>query len=213
MRFMCLLADGETVETTLDFAMGQVWNWHASVFEQDYMSVRCPDVGQYVRIVVANALYSSWWPQDRNRLLWPLVAPYQPRRLMTMDSWERVAWLDEEWPRMLRRELLGRGRMLYHHEDNELRAKCARWFTRARALRAAKPALVAAVLAIPACACHASSDRAREVMRRVFFHAGRGPRGAHNAGVAWPEQSKASSSRKQCRHIDARSWMKMLLLR
>ena len=91
MRFMCLLADGETVETTLDFAMGQVWNWHASVFEQDYRNVRCPDVGQYVRIVVANALHSSWWPQDRNRLLWPLVAPYQPQRLMTMDSWERVA--------------------------------------------------------------------------------------------------------------------------
>ena len=171
MRFMCLLADGETVETTLDFAMGQVWNWHASVFEQDYMSVRCPDVGQYVRIVVANALYSSWWPQDRNRLLWPLVAPYQPRRLMTMDSWERVAWLDEEWPRMLRRELLGRGRMLYHHEDNELRAKCARWFTRARALRAAKPALVAAVLEAAAVLLLSRFDNNRDALECVLRHA------------------------------------------
>jgi len=46
MRFMCLLADGETVETTLDFAMGQVWNWHASVFEQDYMNVRSGSLSQ-----------------------------------------------------------------------------------------------------------------------------------------------------------------------
>lgn len=171
MRFMCVLADGETVETTLDFAMGQVWNWHASVFEQDYMSVRCPDVGQYVRIVVANALYSSWWPQDRDRLLWPLVAPYQPRRLTTMDSWERVAWLDEEWPRMLRRELLGRGRMLYHHEDNELRAKCSRWFTRARALRAAKPALVAAVLEAAAALLPSRVDNNRDALECVLRHA------------------------------------------
>ncbi len=86
-----------------------------------------------------------------------------------MDSWERVAWLDEEWQRMLRRELLGRGRMLYHHEDNELRAKCSRWFTRARALRAAKPALVAAVL--EAAAALLPSFVNRDALECVLRHA------------------------------------------
>jgi hypothetical protein len=61
--------------------------------------------------------------------------------------------------------------MLYHHEDNELRAKCLRWFTRARALHAAKPALVAAVLEAAAALLPSRVDNNRNALECVLRHA------------------------------------------
>lgn len=96
-----------------------------------------------------------------------------------MDNGDRAYWLDEEWPLMLRRELLGdglevgRGRLRYDNE--ELKAKCWRWLLRQRDAHTARilqaPALIQAVLEAAALLLAACVHNNRDALDRVLRHA------------------------------------------
>jgi hypothetical protein len=174
-----------SVETTLWFAMQHVWNWHAFQ-DNDTIYVRAWH-GQknYVESLVAWALGNlerarTHQPHhSRDMLLWPFHPFMRPRGWTSMESADRGYWLDEEWPRMLRRELLGdglesgRGRLRLDEED--FKWKCERWFLRARAARTARnlraQALIPAVLEGAALLLAGCVGNNRDALDRVLQHA------------------------------------------
>ena len=173
-----------SVETTLWFAMQHVWNWHAFQ-DNDTIYVRAWH-GQknYVKSLVPWALRileraQTHQPHD-SRVLISAPFPFmRPRGWTSMESADRGYWLDEEWPHMLRRELLGdglesgRGRLRLDEED--FKGKCERWFLRARAARTARnlraQALIPAVLEGAALLLAGCVGNNRDALDRVLQHA------------------------------------------
>jgi len=173
-----------SVETTLWFAMHHVWNWH-SFQDNDTIYVRAFH-GQknYVQSLVPWALRileraKTHQPHDSSVMISAPFPFMRPRGWPSMESADRGYWLDEEWPHMLRRELLGdglvsgRGRLRLDEED--FVAKCRRWFLRARAARTAMnlraQALMLVVLEGAALLLAGCVGNNRDVLDRVLQHA------------------------------------------
>jgi hypothetical protein len=195
MRFLYWREESQTVETTLWFAMQEVWNMHADL-HADFLFVRpglALSTGMYCRVVVRDALIILEQRRERYayvthmapELAWPEHHFYRPRGWNIVSQAWRDRWLDVEWPRMLRLELLGDGIVrkpvaacpftLYHRESQRhLMQKCSRWHQRVKAARSARQlharAQIPAVLERAALGLFARLDT-RDVLDHVLQHA------------------------------------------
>jgi len=152
MHYLYWREESQTMETTLLFAMQQVWNMRADL-DADFLFV-CPGLSTeaYCSVAVRDALLNIQERRERylyvthvsSDILWPQQHFYRRRGWLTMSWAQREHWLDVEWSHMLRLELLGDGAEPGHSQPMRrnwqwlVMHKCLRWHRRVKTARSAR---------------------------------------------------------------------------
>ncbi len=166
MRFLDI--DGQP---TLWFALGELWNWHASPVS-GFNPIMLP-TRVYIRL--AMEFFSDRPARFRCEYMNQVAHFYYlSRNWPNMDTAERATWHFETFPAMVRRQL---GYSLWMVEDGydrlrnaeDMRARCQGWHARMRHARHLTPERIAALLEAAAALLLARVDNNRALVIVLFL--------------------------------------------